>query len=243
MIRLPPSLHGTFSCKPIKPHKLSPLSLLAIGCAALAFLQAAPAHGKQLQCAVQSVTVYAVSERDAADSCRAAADALRFLASQGLDIPSDITIRIVDKMPETVPESALGAYAREKKEIVVLAYSALERGNHSFNTALNHSLYRAVVSHEVAHAVAAGNFTQKPSCLAQEYIAYVTFFTTMEEDVRESILRQFPPGEDWQIHAPVSYFLNSLEYGAHAYRHFLKPENGQKFIRRILDGEVLCDFE
>lgn len=158
-------------------------------------------------------------------------------------MPAEITIRLVTEMPDTVMKSALGAYVRETREVHVLTYSALQLRGRSLKAPLNRSLYRAVVSHEVAHAIAAVNFKKEPSYLGQEYIAYVTFFSTMESTQRERILRQFPPEENWQVQAPVIYAFNSLEYGTHAYRHFLKAENGKGFLNKVLHGEVLSEFE
>jgi hypothetical protein len=224
-------------------HRSNISSRLVACFAAVALLQAVPVYGKPFKCRSENVTVYASDTRDAVDSCRGAANAMKFLASQGLSMPATITIRLANGMPDTVRKSALGAYVRETREVHVLTYSALQLRGHSFKAPLNRSLYRAVVSHEVAHAIAAANFKKEPSCLGQEYIAYVTLFSTMESTQRERILRQFPYEENWQVQAPVMYVFNSLEYGAHAYRHFLKAENGKGFINKVLRGEVLSEFE
>lgn len=209
--------------------------------AAATLLHAAAVYGKQVKCAVQNVTVEAFSDRDAADSCRGAGNAVRFLASQGLSVPANITIKVVTKMPDPVVESALGAYMKAEKEVIVLTYSAFKKHGSAFKVPLDRPLYRAVVSHEVAHAIAVDNFRQEPSYLGQEYIAYVTLFSTMTLAQRKEILRHYPIDTDWQVHAASLYLFDSLGFGAQAYRHFLRPENGQIFIRKVLDGEVLSE--
>lgn len=224
-------------------HKLNTMWRFVMCFFAFALLQTATAYGKQIQCLSKNIIVHASVDRDAVDSCRGAADAMKFLASQDLSMPANITIKVVNEMPGMVMKSALGAYVREKKEVYVLTYSTLKVRSHSFKTPLNRSLYRALVSHEVAHAIAAVNFTHEPSCLAQEYIAYVTLFSVMETAQRERILRRFPQEKDWKVQSLSAYVFNSLEYGVHAYRHFIESENGKSFIWKILIGEALAEFE
>lgn len=226
------------------PHMRRNVIGIATCIGAAAILHAAPVYGKQFKCSVRNVTVHAFSDRDAADSCHGASNAIRFLASQGLSVPGSITVNVVTKMPDPVAESAMGAYMKAESEVLVLSYSAAKKRSYSsFKLPLDRPLYRAVVSHEVAHAIAAGNFKQEPSYLGQEYIAYVTLFSTMTPTQRKKILRHYPPDDDWQAHAASLYIFESLGFGAQAYRHFLKPENGQIFLRKVLDGEVLNESE
>ncbi len=206
---------------------------------AVVLLAAQPAHARKVKC--RSVPVFVESSRlaDTARACEGARDAVRFLASQGLDAPPVISIKVVDNMPEAVPRAALGAYSRSEQMIYVLDYAAFRRRHNTFKVPAAPSIYRAVISHEVAHAIAFHNFKSEPTLLGQEYIAFVTFFATLRPDLREEILWRYDYDADWQLYAVILYLTDALEFGAHAYWHFLRPENGRRYLQRILAGEVL----
>lgn len=216
----------------------------AVTCALAGFLAAglvvtASALAKTVKCRDAPVRVESSSSRDAASACQGARNAIKFLSSQGLDIPPSISIKVVQAMPEGVPRSALGAYSRDERKVYVLGYAALRRMRNTFKIPFDASLYRAVTSHEVAHAIAFHNFKEQPTLLGQEYIAFVTFFSTISPAQREQILWRYDYDAHWQLYAIILYITDSLEFGAHAYWHFLMPENGQRFFQKILAGEAL----
>jgi hypothetical protein len=96
----------------------------------------------------------------------------------------------------------------------------------------------------VAHLIAAANFkVQKPAVVAQEYIAYVTMFATMLPDQRDAILARFP-GEVWDTEGGFNlalYMIAPHFFGAQAYRHFMRLEDRQAFLGKVLSGVVLTD--
>lgn len=209
------------------------------GISATALLLAEPAYARSVTCKSREVVVESSSNMDATHACQGALNATKFLVSQGLSVPTHIIILLVPKMPDGVPDSTVGAFSKAEQRVFVLTYSALKKRSNPFTLPLDRSLYRAIVSHEVAHAIAFQNSKAQSSILAQEYIAYVTLFSTMAPMQREQILRRYSYDPAWQLYAAILYLSDQLEFGAHAYWHFLRPENGQRFFRRALEGDVL----
>lgn len=198
----------------------------------------ASADAREFACKGEKVSVESSSSQDIRHVCQGARNAIRFLVSNGLNKHA-VTISVVSHMPKEIPESALGAFSRAEKRIYILTYSEFKKHNALFGTPIDESIYRAVVAHEVAHAIAFHNFKEQPTLLGQEYIGFVTLFWTLDEVRRKQILWRYDYDEDWQKHAHILYLMDPLEFGAHAYRHFLRPENGQVFFRKILDGEFV----
>lgn len=209
-----------------------------------AFL-AAPAQAEYLDCRPYNIRVDSVDGGDAAASCLGARRAVSFLASQGFSIPGPIAIDLVEEMPDIVGPSALGAYFKQERRILILRYSAFRARSTWFRIPIDREVYRAVVSHEVAHAVASSNFEiAQPSILAQEYIAYVTLFSTIAPSHRNLILGLYPDaGSEGgaQIRDPVVYQVDPIRFGVNAYRHYRNPGNGRNFLREILSGAALAE--
>lgn len=215
--------------------------LAAIGSPLGAASADAPASHR---CDTRNVVVYATEDTDVPIACEGARDAIEFLASQGLDVTGDIAIGMVSQLPSHVGTTAIGCYLETERRVLVRNYSAFEKCETWFGIPVSRRLYRSLVAHEVAHAVAACNFRMpKPTIQANEYIAYVTMFATMEPGLRERVMSQ-SPGEgyegDWQMTATI-YLLDPTRFGVQAYRHFLKPGNGRDYLRAILTGRTLAD--
>lgn len=206
-----------------------------------ALVAATTSTAEQVKCKDQNVVVEAASRRDAFDSCRGARNATQFLASHGLMVPATMNVRVMAAMPPGVPPSAIGAYSITDGRILILSYAAFKKRNHPFKIPFDQSLYQAITSHEIAHAIAFQNFKEQPSALGLEYIAYVTFFTTLKPAQRVKILDNYPYDAAWQSYAVILYLGDPLEFGAHAYQHFLQQENGHSFFLKILSGEAF-DF-
>lgn len=188
-----------------------------------------------------TVLIESSNPSDTFHACLGTVSATRLLSSHGLAVPA-IRIKLVDAMPDDIPESALGAYSPSRKEIFVLAFSVLlDRGKKDelFKVPIDEFFYRALIAHEVAHAIAFHNFKGPPTLLSQEYIAFVTFYSTLEGTRREHILSQYEYDEDWVQYPAILYLTDQVAFGVHAYRHFQRSENGQRFFRRLLDGEAL----
>lgn len=221
-----------------------PFSILHVATAvfvANAGIIAHDAGASATRCGRMHLTSQALDREDADHVCRGADAALRFLASQGLVIPPAISVDIVDEMPEGVPKSALGVYAWKERRVILFTYRAFrarENQAQKFGVPINRSHYRAAVSHEVAHAIVRFNFRAEPSLLAGEYISYVTLFHVLPAEERKKILGRFPYQDGWEKQAAFMYMSDPMEFGTHAYRHFLRPENGAAYLNQLLSGEA-----
>lgn len=196
------------------------------------------------RCSSANVIVQAVSPRDAARACAGAGLALGFLSAQGLDTTNEIRVSVSAQLPEDCHPHAAGCYVHPRRQVHLRTYAEMQKERTFAEAPVTVSLYQALIAHEVGHAVAAVNFkVVKPSVVAQEYIAYVTMFAAMSAVERDRTLQHlggsgFERRE--QINSTV-YYVHPAWFGAQAYRHFLKPGNGQVFLQEILAGQVLFE--
>lgn len=200
---------------------------------------------KEIRCNSQNVVVRSPDHEDALIACEGARDAIEFLASLDLDVTSDIVIELLTILPAPVSSSAGGCYLVSQQQVLILVYSEFRKFETWFGIPIDRSLYRSVVSHEVAHSVADCNFKiPNPTIQAKEYIAYVTQFATMEPVLRERILSQFPAKgfeSDWQMCTTI-YLFNCMSFGVRAYKHFLELADGSDYLHAILAGEALIEW-
>jgi hypothetical protein len=70
---------------------------------------------KEIRCSGQNVVVRSPVNADALIACEGARDAIGFLASQDLDVPNDVPIEIVMKLPPVVSRSAAGGYLESER--------------------------------------------------------------------------------------------------------------------------------
>ena len=190
------------------------------------------------------VVVRSPEHSDTLIACEGSRDAIVFLASQGLDVPRVIAIELLVKLPAVVSATATGCYLESERRALVLVYSQFRKFKTWFGIPIDRSLYRSLVSHEVAHFVADYNFKiSKPTIQAKEYIAYVTQFSTMEPALHERVLSHFPCKAfegDWQMSTTI-YMFDCIGFGIRAYRHFLMLTDGDKYLHAILNGEALSE--
>ena len=163
-----------------------------------------------------------------------------------IDATSPITIDLLPRLPDACGATAAGCYLESEQRVFILRYAEFLRQESWFKIPLDRTLYRSLVSHEVAHAIVARNFRRPaPPITAKEYLAYVTMFSTMPPSMRTRVMAQFP-GEafegDWQIHT-IIYLADPMTFGVRAYRHFMKSDNGRDFLQAILDGRAVRGFD
>jgi hypothetical protein len=198
-------------------------------------------------CGVEGLVVNSPDRTDAALACEGARDAVAFLASHGLEVPPRIEIDIVWRLPDGAGhgDAAAGLYDEADRRALVLSYSAFEKLDTWFKVRIDRPLYRSLVSHEVAHAVADRNFKiRRPSIQAKEYVAYVTMLSTMAPELRERVLAEFP-GRGFEGEGQMSstiYLADPMRFGVMAYRHFSRQANGHDYLHAILAGKVLLDW-
>ncbi|OQY74617.1 MAG: hypothetical protein B6D47_02365 [Rhodocyclaceae bacterium UTPRO2] len=138
----------------------------------------------------------------------------------------------------------MGCYLRETKRVVLLSFDAFKAGGGWFQMPPSLELYRAAAAHEVAHAVAGCQSEPRQLAVAaHEYVAYVVFFTTMDQELRAELLRKFP-GRGFQSTGQIidiSHIVNPNQFGVDSWRHYLRVGNGSSWLRRIIAGEVIPD--
>lgn len=184
----------------------------------------------------------ATDRRDAQHACQGAADAISFLDGKGLDTSDEIRIRIVERLPSGVEHDALGCYVHPERRVYVLTLREFQLRGEFFGVPASPVLYRSLISHEVAHAIASCNFAiPRPTLAAQEYIAFVTMYATMPQAVRDQMLEAFAEdGFDTEHQISGTMYLIAPQwFGAQSYRHYLKLGNGMLFLRKILAGDAL----
>lgn len=202
------------------------------------------AGAERIRCADRNVAVITSPSGEAGAACHAAAEALRFLGANGLGTDGEVEIHLVSRLPKEELGDAMGCYDHRDRQIHVLDLAICRGKARVFDLPVDEELHRSLIAHEVAHAAAARNFTAaKPALAAQEYIAYVTQLAILSPDTRERILARYP-GTGFETTAQINSTVFLMEpnfFAVQAYRHFLKPENGAAFIRRLLAGELSPD--
>lgn len=199
---------------------------------------------KEIRCTGQNVVVRSPIYADALIACEGARDAIKFLSCQGMDVSGNVAIDLVRTLPVVVSRSAAGCYLESERRAVALVYSQFKKSKTWFGIPINRSLYRSLISHEVAHLVAHYNFKiPKPTIQAKEYIAYVTQLETMEPALRKQIMSQFKCKAfegDWQMCSTI-YMFDCMGFGVRAYLHFLNLANGGVYLQSILNGKALVE--
>jgi hypothetical protein len=227
--------------------RLVPAALLVLAAATPFAAQAQtpgkpPAKARTLVCPDMRVTVRSVTPADASLACDGARDAIAFLASQGFGTDVPVLIDIAPAMPAAAARTAVGCYLESERRVVVLPFAAFRRNRTWMGVPSDARAYRSVVTHEVAHAIAACNYkgTAVP-ITGKEYIAYVTMLATMETDRRDRVLAAFPDPAfegDWQMNTMV-YLFDPQRFGVRAYRHYMQPGHGREFLQAILQGTAM----
>lgn len=193
----------------------------------------------------ERVVVTAANSTDAGSACAAAADAFVFLDANGLSTAEPIHVHVVSRLPDEKLDDALGCYDHRDRQIHVLDLASCRRKGKILGQPADEELHRSVIVHEVAHAAAAARFAvARPALAAQEYIACVAQLAVLAPATRERILERYP-GTGFETTAQISSSIFLIEpnyFAAQAWRHFVKPENGATFIRRLLAGELPLDF-
>ena len=196
-------------------------------------------------CPGLNVSIHSLEKEDAEAGCKGAADAVAFLAAFKLDTTAPVSVRILDRLPEGIaPTAALGCEVRVERRVYMLTFTACRKQGFAPELPVDRALYRSLIAHEVAHHLAAANFkVETPSVVAHEYIAYVTMFATMAPDQRDNILAHYP-GEVWYTERGFNltlYMMAPQFFGAQAYRHFMRLEDRQAFLKKVLSGSALAD--
>lgn len=190
------------------------------------------------------VRIVGASESDFQDACGGAKAALAFFAANGLRPAEPLVLEVTRNVPGKAGPTAAGCYLEENKRVYMLPYAGFRKQRTWFNVPIDRALYRSLAAHETAHAVAACHFAiPRPSIEAREYVAYVATFAAMDDALRSRVLRAMP-GKGFASAERITamfFMFDPMRFGAEAYRHYIKPENGAPFLRAVLTGKVLSD--
>ena len=190
------------------------------------------------------VTIRAAEEPEAEAVCDGAKRALAFLLRAGLNAPSHTRIDIRSDLPGELAGRAVGCYVRETQRVLILSFRAFEAGGGWFQMPPSWELYRAVASHEVAHAVVGCHSEpRRLAVAAHEYVAYVVFFATMDARLRAELLAKFP-GKGFRAEgqiSDISDMVNPNQFGVDAWRHYMRVRDGAQWLRRMIAGEVVTE--
>jgi hypothetical protein len=225
-----------------------------LGLVFLAVAFAYPAAAAERRCAGSNATIYAESDADARLACDGVADAVGFLSEQGFTVDTVMWIDILDSVfahrAENPAFRVLGQFDAEQNRIMVTSTKgqhemAAEKPIFGVPAPYDHALFRSVVAHEVAHAIAEENFrVDEPSRLAHEYIAYIVQLATMPANLQQQILERHPgPGfvSELEIH-PIIYGMDPDLFAVKAYRHYRRPEVGVAFLQSMLHRDLISIF-
>jgi hypothetical protein len=224
--------------------------LLCLVVLVAAFAQ--PAAAAERRCAGTNTTVYAESAYDAYLACAGAADAVAFLSQQGFTVDTVMHLDVLDSVYlHTVDRPSfriLGQFDAERKRILVTSIDGqreMAKEKPIFGVAYDVALFRSVVAHEVAHAIADDNFrVEKPTRLAHEYIAYIVQLATMPPRLRQLVFDKHPArafDSELEIN-PMIYGLNPDVFAIKSYGHFRRPEVGVAFLQTLLDRDLMSIF-
>ena len=202
-----------------------------------------PSAGDADYCVRPSITIEA-EPADRRVICDGVEDALAFFGRLGLDLSHPLAIEATLDLPDELSANVVGCYKEEERTVFVLPFSALEGREAGFEVPVGSDLYRSLVTHEVAHAIAGCNFAiSRPTAHAHEYLAYVAMLATMNPVVRAQIMAT-KPGTGFQDLSEINeltYAFDPARFGIEAYRHYLKKDNGDDFLLKVLSGEVLTN--
>jgi hypothetical protein len=201
-----------------------------------------PSWGARIRCADTGVTVVAEKRGDLEGVCGAVQNGAVFLQSIGLKLSPGLVIKICKRLTSNGYHNAIGQYDSHSDEISVLDHqTALKDSRTSapaFGVTRNRIIWRSYIVHELAHAAAQRKFAPgMPTHTASEYIACVTQLATLPPKERQTILRNYSEstGFDHQEQITMSYYqLDPCRFSVNAYLHFSKPENGPRFVKRLL---------
>jgi hypothetical protein len=206
---------------------------------------AQPASGTEATtCPGGTATVLGAIPADLSDVCAGVVSTLRFLATHGVTPTDPVAIEVTPRIPQEAGPTAAGCYIEQRRRVYLVPYSSFRQNKSWFNVPIDRRLYRALASHEAAHAVGACNFkVPNPTIQAKEYLAYVTMFSVMPAELRAQALRRTNTQgfESLERFTPLLYSFDPMRFGAEAYRHFSAVPDQTALIRELLAGRVLRD--
>ena len=125
-----------------------------------------------------------------------------------------------------------------------MPYAAFRQHKTWFGVPITREMYRALASHEAAHAIVGCHFKiPRPTIQAKEYLAYVAMWSGMDPMLRSKALRTLHTEgfNSLDRFTPLLYMFDPMRFGAEAYRHFTTAPEQTALIHAILSGTALTD--
>jgi hypothetical protein len=196
-------------------------------------------------CADLRVQVRTRSKDGVALACDGARDALTFLDWLPRPAAPVMLVELVDRLPAGLRDDAVGCYATQSRRLMVLELPLFMARGRWFGVPVSSRLYRAVVAHEVAHALVGCHLQGRPlPNAAHEYVAYVVLFATLDEATRSAALAAMP-GPGFEHDAEINdfqYAFDPMSFGVQSYRHWLRQPDGVGFLRDVVRGAIVPDL-
>ena len=195
--------------------------------------------------ACSGMVISPIPHSDSRLVCEAVSTTLALMHAYGLEPPPRLEIEVSDAIHAQHDIRRFGQYDPFEGRITVMSQAAClhtERYRKPFGLPMNEALYRSIIAHEVAHAVAEWNFeVADPGLAAHEYLAYVFQIASMPQPQQAALLEHIGvsafqnPAEITEIY----YSLNPDYFALKAFRHFQQTEDRIGMIRRLLSGELI----
>lgn len=173
-------------------------------------------------------------------ACEAVSHAVGFLRSRGVEADVILRIRVVDELPSQHGVASLGQFDPTRSEIRILSLTGFRAAcadDPPFEIPVSPEIYRSFIVHEVVHGVTyvalAGRAVRR---LDMEYLAYVAQLMSLPEHLRAQLIAASGTEgfeREEQINAFV-YFADPNRFGIMSYLHYQRPENGDRYLRKIL---------
>jgi hypothetical protein len=224
------------------PYSLLVLIALALG--ALPALAQSTTASEANTCPGGVATVSGANSVDFSDVCAGVTSALKFLSIHQVIPTEPVAIEVTQNLPREAGPTAVGCYIEARRRVYMVPYSKFRKAKTWFGVPINRELFRAVASHEAAHAVGACHFKiPNPTIQAKEYLAYVTMFSVMPTQLRQQALRKVKTEgfSTLDRFTPLLYSFDPMRFGAEAYRHFAAATDQTAIIQGLLVGTVLQD--
>jgi hypothetical protein len=197
-----------------------------------------------MTCPHGGIAVSADSATDLDQACVAVKESVPFLTGIGLGLPTGVAIHIVPHLEGEIGEPReLARYDGHQCSIRLLAFAAAEAavrqaGDQGLKVSMTPTLWRSIVVHELTHAAIHSACGQAcPNQAAHEYIAAVAQLSVLPETVRGEILRSHGNLDGFADSGEISeiyYALGPAKFMVKSYLHYLRPGNGDAFIRNLL---------
>jgi hypothetical protein len=174
--------------------------------------------------------------------CDTVRNAEPFFRLNGLELPEGLTLNLTGQVSGNDHLHAFGQYDARSNHIRILNYEqALLLSREApppLGLPMSPVLWRSYVVHELAHAGAEKNFAPGvEKFAASEYIAAVAQLTTLPGAFKDRIIQYFPNLTGFEYTSQITaiyYYLAPGKFAVNAYLHYSRPENGPRFVKRLL---------